>query len=253
MKTARDYPWDTLPSLSRDDVQARQSLLRWAHQHVDLGRVSYVCSRVLKTPIEVTPIYDGHRPRELLPALPEVQLRCGDVAVVLGLEAGLAAKIAGAVLGHPVTWVDPDWVPDDTVRGAVTAFLLVVLRRVTSTSLPWKVSTRSSTQQPPKPKDAQAELGLGGFWMRVLVGDEAFLICVHASLPYNPARFGQSELASMGLLPLSLPLVAASLILPRRQLASVIAGDVVALWRHLDTALRFQEYFRPCAAGCTGR
>jgi flagellar motor switch/type III secretory pathway protein FliN len=214
----RPFPWEALERRPRAEVEATARARRALAASFDLAHVVEKASALLGVPVEV-------QAREItleggLRASGGVSVTLatdGAPAIALDLEAGLAARIAARVAGRDVPWLDPSRPVPPEVAGATAAFLVALARR--TSDRPWRLAANGPA----------GSLVCARFV--VLIGAEVFsaAAAVSTAAVIPPARpFDRAALASLGEVPVSVPLVAATSLASRADLDALVVGSAWA-------------------------
>jgi flagellar motor switch/type III secretory pathway protein FliN len=222
------FPWKSLEATSRAQVDARRDARRWIAGHVRLPALVEALRVLLGADVEVLV-------RRVVPRAPAPP-REGAIAVhlagsdevpgqaLLEVEVALAAAVAArATRRPPVALAKVDAPPSPALSGAVAAVIAAAARRAYD-GRALRVLAAGSAPALALPVDSEVT----AVELTVLLGEEAYgarvlLAAVRgAPLPAWSAR----TLASLGPLPLALPVVACAAASTAGDVASLRAGDV---------------------------
>lgn len=208
------FPWEALDHLSRAEAKASGRARRWLARSIDLGRLADVAVDLLGAPVELQLRGVTLAPRRPASDVVVITLAAeGATTVVLELEPPLAARLAARICARELPWLDPARPAPPEVAGAAAAFAVALARR--AGDVPWRLAG-----SPPEGATLYASFV-------VLLGDEVFAAgCTVAlgSLDPPALRFDARALVGLGDVPLSLPLVAATSLATRAELASLAIG-----------------------------
>ena len=236
----RPFPWAKVPGLSRREIYATQRLRAVAESFVvtrdlsgALGRLLGVSARaVLRS---VRPAAPGDMPDNALGVLlahdgdgPEAS------GVLVAAEPALAATLVGRAIGRPVpALLQPRALPSHELAGGLAA----IVRAVVATSFAAASAPRIVTAGPADTIRPQALRASSAYVARftVVIDEQAFtgLVVVDAESLPRPVieAFDRRELASLGRLPLGLPVVAAWCGATYAEIATLAPGDVLLTGR----------------------
>jgi type III secretion system YscQ/HrcQ family protein len=215
------FSWTSLPRVSRAEAEATTRARRLLGSAVAPAHLAFAASTLLRVPVEITkheaslsswlPMPSGVRLHLVAPSV--------DADVTLDLEPSLATRIAATVLEEPLAWIDPAKAPPPEIVGAAGAFAVALARRA-GEGVPWRLATSARAE-------ATTHLVVRATIMiDTEVHEARASIPVAGRVPTTPA-FDHAALASQGDLPLTLPIVAAELALPRASLADLAVGDAL--------------------------
>jgi type III secretion system YscQ/HrcQ family protein len=228
-RSIRPFPWDALPALSREAAGAMQSARRAVATAIDAKAVATALSELvgMKSRIDVTAVDVVTGDPSLGGApLGSASLALGtaddEVRVRLDVDHELARTLVTRALGRPVTLGNPQKPLGPEIEGALLAIVLKVARRAHGTGAPLVPRGRGDWRASPGERrvrvDATVTLDRDAFAVRALV---AF----RKTLPVP--KFGPRErLASLGHLPIVLPLVVAHCVVPASEVTRLAPGDV---------------------------
>ncbi len=230
----RPFPWTSLETTSRAEVAAHQDMRRWVAQHVRLDAFGRALEGLLGADVRVR----AGRARQV-DAPAGARALDGGVGVVLApfddgvaaalleVEPALATALVARVLRRPppvaVNVTSP---PSAAIAGAVAAVIVAAARRAHSQATPLRVVSTGPAQAL-EADFVRGESRTLALSLTVLVGDEAYAsrLVLRRADPFAapPPAWTARRLASLGPVPLPLPIVACAT--PAR------AADVAALRR----------------------
>lgn len=213
----RRFPWEALERLSRPQVEAIRSARAALAGALDPGQIADVAAVMLGQPVELH--VRSVSLARALPAAPGrlwLSLPGGRACGWVEAEAPLQRRVAAALLGAAAGWSDPRARAAPEVEGAWAAFLVALARR-SGPGAPFRLAP------PEHPVSPQTAL----FRLVLLIGDDVFDASVGVPLDLIPAPsglFSLADLASLGAVPLALPLVGATSLATRAELDDLVVG-----------------------------
>jgi flagellar motor switch protein FliN/FliY len=239
---ALPFPFDALPALSRVRVDDAALLRRVARRLVRLDAVAAALAEVVGEPVAIT--RRAHPPADgatLPDAAVAVAFGAADAAslregVLVAAEPALAAALVTRALRQkPPRVVDPARPPSGSVAGALAGVLHAALRRA-HTGVPLRVLAAGPA--PALGRDLSAGRRVAAASLSVTIGREIYdarvLAAADALLALGGDAASEADgpaAADLGDVPLALPLVAATALVSRAELASLGAGDVFVVPR----------------------
>jgi flagellar motor switch/type III secretory pathway protein FliN len=229
----RPFPWSSLDSLTRAEASVLRSVHRWAATYVRVADVENILGSLLGTAIRVSVRRaEGCASARTFVAGYGVTLRGDDESVaqtLLQMETALANAIVARVIGRTSPLLDRPNGESMPVAGALAAVLGAAARRTGSTGALRIGSVGLAA-------DLQANLpGSKEDWVAVAftvtLGDDAYV--ARLVLPALLARrapepvWTRVGLATLGAIPLSLPLVATVFQATASDVASLGRGDAL--------------------------
>lgn len=228
MKPVRPYPWGALAPTTLATEASARDLRRWIARHVDVAKLASALGELTAGARVAV------RVRGIEAATPRDERRAGavvvafsvdgapDERVTIEVESALAATVLARALRRPPPRViDPRATVDPALGGAFAAVLLAALRRATAPERPLRLAGTAGAASTP-PRDA---LTLA---LTAMVDEEAYLVRVTVSAAAaaaaaiaDGARLDRHGLATLGDVPLALPIVAS--------VAAARSSDVAAL------------------------
>lgn len=218
------FPYGTLEKLSRSEIATSARLRRLAKAYVDLPALANALGEIAKERVDVMvrrwKRADGSKSAaDAVGMVVEVEGR----RVLVEVEAALATTLAARVLQRPPPrLVDPEHPAPAALSGAVAALALAALRR-SHTGSAFRMLEAG-------PAMAVARGHLAAFprsttaWLTVVVGADAFDARVTFDDAHHPPP-RPLDLASLGSVPLALPIVAATCAASRSEIAALAPGD----------------------------
>ncbi len=206
---AKPFRWAGLPRVSRSAIEGPKRLRAWLRPEA-VKQVFEVASALLGQPVE-------GRVRRIETGLLSAQVQVivgldGEIFFAVGADVALAAAIVGALTGDPNRWVDPRVTSSADLEAALAAFVVATARKISGLPLRWASG--------PVPSPAVSARGI------VTLAGEPHELQICAPIaglpPFLP--FSRASLRGMGALPIGLPLVAASSVVSREQLAALVPG-----------------------------
>jgi flagellar motor switch protein FliN/FliY len=210
------YPWDRLPVVARNEVNARRRMRRalsplFAFERIDAAMAEVLSARVETAKLRTT----AHGALENARAV-FLEAADGSVSFALEPEPALASWILSRVLGRREPLTTHDRVLDAPTRGALAAVCVEIARRAGGT-LPLRALAAPRETAPELRADVTVTLD--GRPYRVTATADT-----HAT-PTAGSPFA-AELVELGGLPIRLVLVAAISVAGRDELLALAAGDV---------------------------
>jgi flagellar motor switch/type III secretory pathway protein FliN len=203
------YPWATLERVSRAELgPLSRAQSAWAAA-LDPDRIGAELTELVGTvtSVEVTALRAGPPARRF----PEVTLRAGAATVTVGVEPDLGAALLGRVLGRPFALGEPGVALSPSLAGALAALAVEVARRVSS--VPIVLETEIATD---------GELRVEAL---IRIERQAYAAYALVSGDANVTRGDKApDLATLGDLPLTIPLVVASSLVARADLERLVPG-----------------------------
>ena len=224
-RSIRPYPWAALPAVPRDAAGALRDARRALAAAVDaaalgaaLSEVTGALAAVHVARMEVT--------ASEAPSLGGVVLALGTpddaIRVHLELDGELARAIVARVIGRPLKIGDPRAAHAPELQGAIAAVMLAVARRAHGSGLPLVPVGRGGWRIEPGSRrvrvDAAVTLDRQAFAARATIE----LGRAIPAAPVDPI----AQLASLGRLPIALPLVAAVSLVRMSDVVALGPGDV---------------------------
>jgi type III secretion protein Q len=236
--TVKPFPWHALERMAWSDVHALGQMRHWASAHADLPRVTSVLADLLGAHVEIL----------LQRAKPCIEPRGipGGAGVVVAaaeapelgramlIEADLAliaTAVARVTRRKPPRVLEVGASPSAAAAGALGAIVVAALRRAHQGR-----ALRVLAAGPAVALETDMA-GLGqellAMTMTVLVDHDAYearvVVPRSAMAPSPPSRWGSVALASLGDVPLAIPVVAHALLTTLADLASLGPGDALVL------------------------
>jgi flagellar motor switch protein FliN/FliY len=235
VSTVAPFPWATIEAVSRADEATAASLRRFARAHVKLEAVAAALSELSGERVEIlvrrTRRLDASRGADDSSGVmlaPADDARSPTKRALIELEGALAAQLVARALRQAAPRVtDPARPASPAIAGAVAAVLAAVLRRAhAGTALrvvaagPGHALARDLAAGAPASTTTSLTVVLGAdaFEARVSVPEAAFV-----ATP-EPASL-IAALSLLGDAPIALPLVVATTLASRSELASLARGD----------------------------
>jgi flagellar motor switch/type III secretory pathway protein FliN len=229
----RAFPWDSLDSLTRAETAVLRSIHRWSAAYVHVAEIEKALGTLLGTTVRV-----GMRRAERMArarAFGEgygVLLR-GDeaptVEALLQVESALANAVVARVIDRTSPLFHKAGQESSGIAGALAAVVGTAARRTRSIGALRTVSAGSATELQatlPGPDEDWAAIAL-----TVSVGDDAYvarlLLSTRRARAAPDPTWTRRELAALGAMPLSLPLVAAVFCSTASDVASLARGDAI--------------------------
>jgi flagellar motor switch/type III secretory pathway protein FliN len=206
------FPWQALPRRARDEAEALRQVRAALAPEIALDRLAEEASRLLRR--EVTLQLRGASMEALRPGarVISLELKGTEVRFWVEAEAGLPYRVTEAVLGAGSGPLDPARGASPEVEGAWAAVLVALLRRCSEAA-----PGLGAPPIPGKMAVVSAAVRLDGEVFGVRVG-------VLAGQAPEVRLFDRGELAALGAMRLTLPLVGAFSLGTRDELASLEAG-----------------------------
>lgn len=225
------FPWSTLDALSRAEVAAAARIRRAVRAHVDLAALGAELTDVAKERVEVMVRRyrraDGSRSTaDAVGLVIEVDERRFLVEIEAGLATGLVARV---LQRPPPRLVDASRPAPPALTGAISALALSVLRRAHAGAA-FRIIEAGPAMAVAREHLARyaGTATLTTAWLTVLLGAEAFeaRVTIDETLPAPAAKpFDGAALAMLGTLPLALPIVGATCVASRSEIAALMPGD----------------------------
>ncbi len=233
---ARPYPWSSLDTTSRAEIDASSTMRRWVRTHIDAKRLHETLAGMLGAPVEivvrraepwteaaglvggvafVVAPADGESPRGHVLVEAEGPLASNVVRRVLRRPPELAATLAGEAPAGLI--------------GAFAAVVSTAARRVGLGAMPVKV-TAAGPAVPLESAFAQGAGGCVAVTMTVLVGHDAFdarVVATSAPFARTAATWDEAALRSLASTPLALPIVGAAFRATVGEVGRMGEGDVL--------------------------
>lgn len=237
--SARPFPWRSLETTTRAEVAALRDARRWIAERVRLDSFAAALRELLDADVRVLV-------RRVIPAdAPALPAREGTVGVLFGraddgtgaalleVEAALAVAATARVLRRAApNVVRPMLAPPArtaAIAGGLAAIVAAAARRAHARA-PLRVHSAGAGETLAKTLPAAAAAERVCLSLTVLVGDDAFeagLTISGANLSaVAPAAWTRPALASLGAMPLSLPIVACATLARVADVAALQRGDV---------------------------
>lgn len=224
------FPLAALDKLTRSEVDAARRLRRAARAYVRTDALIQAVSEIAKEKVEVL-VRRHRRADERHSLVDAVALtisidghRTGERVVVIEADAALATLLAAKALARPAPrFLDASRPPPPPLTGAFAAVVIACLRRAHAGS-----SFRIISAGPAGAlvRDLLVQHRATTAFLTVIVGADAF--DVRVTMP-DAATFALPEpafdLERLGDAPLSVPIVAATCLARRSEIASLIRGD----------------------------
>lgn len=232
--TVRPFAFEALEALSRADVDAGARLRRLARKSVALGAIEDAASEILgvRTRITLGAVRRADTARGADDAAGVMLARAGDRSpasrALVEASGALAAAMTSRVLKHrPPRVVDAARTVPPPVAGALAAIVTAIVRKAHA-----GVALRVIAAGPGAHLARDLTMASGDVttaWLTVTLGDEAFEARVSvpdaASLRATSRGPSRDDLLAMGDARLALPLVVASTLASRADLAALAPGD----------------------------
>jgi flagellar motor switch/type III secretory pathway protein FliN len=235
------FPWGSLETMSRSDVSAFQDLRRWVTAHVRLDALGVALTELVGAEVRLLPgrasRSGAHAPRTIARGLDAgigVVLAPADdtirVAALVVMESGLAAALVARVLRRPPpVAVQSTASASPGIAGAIAAVIAAAARRARAGESLLRVVSAGAAA------DLEAEFVVSepdtlALALTVLVADDAYAARVvlrgPVALSAPPAQWCARALASLGVMPLSIPVVACAAPASLADVAALRVGDV---------------------------
>lgn len=221
------FPFASLDSLTRMEVLASSRVRRAVKAHVDLAALGIALSEMVKERVEV--IVRRYRRADGSKSTADavgLVIAADQRRVLVELEAALAAALAARVLQRPPPrLVDSSHPASPALSGAVAALTLAALRRA-HTGAPFRILEAGPAMAVAREHLARYPRATTA-WLTVLVGADAYdaRVTVDESVPPPVPSSSALDLASLGAMPLALPIVGATCAASRSEIAALAAGD----------------------------
>jgi flagellar motor switch/type III secretory pathway protein FliN len=210
----QSFDWSSLPRLTRREADVVRAARAALATTLSLDELSSALTKLVQAPVELSVTRLGLTPT-VPPHTVDVWVTAdGDRSrSYVALEPGLVAVLLGAMLGRPATAHRPHHPPVAELVGGGSALLIALLRRITPH--PWRLS----------PSRALPD----ALWIEAtaLVGEQVYGLWIAAplaSIHAVPRPFERRDLAGLGHVPLTLPLVGAVSALSLADLALLEPG-----------------------------
>lgn len=218
------FPFATLDALTRAEVATSARIRRAVKAHVDLAALSQALSDIAKERVEVIVRRwrraDGSKSTaDAVGLVVEVNER----SALVEIEAALATSLAARVLQRPPPrLVDPSHPAPAALTGAIAAIALAVLRRSHSGQT-FRVRAAGPAMAVAREHLARQARATTA-WLTVVIGPDAFeaRVTLDDGILAPPVPF---DPASLGSMPLALPIVGATCIASRSEIAALASGD----------------------------
>jgi flagellar motor switch/type III secretory pathway protein FliN len=207
------FPWSALEAVTKSSCRkiaiARRAVLR----RTTIARVEQVLGELTGASIElvVRSVDDGIGRGRELGACAALALSDDSTHIRLDVEPSLVARAMGHLLGRSAELERADAALDDALRGGFAALALEAVRRVTG------VPVRLVSGHSPEASDALRVTAT------LLFEDQPYEVIASIRARWQPAE--PPRLASLGLLPITLPVVAAVNVVPRQLLMELELGS----------------------------
>jgi flagellar motor switch/type III secretory pathway protein FliN len=224
--SVQPFPFATLDALSRTEVTASARVRRAVKTHVDLAALGTALSEIAKERVDV--IVRRYRRADGSKSAADavgLVIEANERRILVEVEAALAAALAARVLQRPPPrHLDPTHPAPAALSGAVAALALAALRRAHTGAAfrmleagPAMAVAREHLARYPRATTA---------WLTVVIGADAYdaRVTVDESVPPRVVA-SPLDLASLGSLPLALPIVAATCAASRSEIAALAPGD----------------------------
>jgi flagellar motor switch/type III secretory pathway protein FliN len=230
----KPFPFAALDALTRADVTTAARLRRVARDVVRLEAVEAALSEVVAERVEI-------RVRRFRPidaarggddAIGVLLAPAGDRGtsrrMLVEVEGALGAAITARALRQRAPRItDAARAPTPALSGAFAAVLVAALRRAHA-GAPLKVISAGPGSALARDL-AKLERDVTTAWLTVIVGPDAFDARVSvpddAAVTARAPAFTHADLQAMGDAPIALPLVVATTLASRAELAALVAGD----------------------------
>lgn len=210
-RPAAAYPWNTLERLSRRVVRETRHARRWVARSVKLDHVSGALAELLGVDAWVVlrnvAADVGPQSVDVCCALP------GGGSIGFSPEPELVESVVSRVIGRSQPLSQPGAPLDASLRGALAAILIETARRSGGLE-PLRVSSYSAAGSPSVRLDAS-----------VVIAGKAHAARVWVTAPATLAPEVEPDLARLGDLALTVPLVVALSLASPAELESLAAGD----------------------------
>ena len=235
------FPWKSLEATTRAEVSALREMRRWVARHVRLDAFGLALAALVGADVQVlvgriTRGVARERPRAIDGGIGVVLAPAEDDApaatALLEVEPALAAAVVARVLRRPPpVAVSVAVSPSATLAGAFAAVVVAAARRGHAGGAPLRVVSAGvaavvEAEFVRREPDERETLSLS---LTVLVGDEAYAarIAIRRAQAFeaSPAEWTHRRLASLGALPLSVPIVACATPACVADVASLRPGD----------------------------
>lgn len=252
MISAQPFPFEQLPTLSREEVELTARLRRVARGLVDARAIASALAELTGEPTSVVvrrvhPLDLGRVPADAVGvALGPSETPGMSHAVLVEVEPALASGlVASALRQRAPRIVDTSRSPPPEVAGALAAVLHAALRRAHAA-----VPLRVLAAGPARALARDLSRGHGRVataWLTVKLGADVFDARVsvpvsdllHGDAP--PTPLPSSSLAAMRNAPIALPLVIATCVSTASDLGALRAGDALVLPRSSTYELEIRE------------
>lgn len=222
--TVQPFPFASLDALTRAEVAASARVRRIMRANVDLAALSDALTDLAKERVEVLVRRwrraDGTRST---PDAVGLVIEVDERRALVEIEAVLAASLAARVLQRPPPrLVDASRPAPAALCGAISALALAALRRA-HTGRTFRI-----VEAGPAMAVAREHLARYGrattAWLTVVIGPDAFdaRVTVDDGIVPSPIPF---DLAMLGAVPLALPIVGATCVASRSEIAALAPGD----------------------------
>jgi flagellar motor switch/type III secretory pathway protein FliN len=216
------YPWQSLDRITRRSVQASTAVSRRVERAVNLAALADTFGSLLGTETQIVvrriSAAEG-RPTSLGTTL-AFELSDGSTRLDLSFEPELATLVLSRLLGKAPLLSSPSAALDPALRGALAAVVIEACRR-TRAELVLRVAEPRSL--PPGPEQ-QAQAAL--VEATLLVDGQPFPVRAWAQIGSAPTQgLKPPNLAALGELSISVPLVVGAALALRSELAALARGD----------------------------
>ena len=237
MQTAVEpFPWKSLETVTRAQVEARREVRWWIASHVRPGAFAEALRAILGAEVEL-------RVRRTVARMPRrpgedaVAVRVAGTGEVPGqamleVEVPLAAAVAARVTRRPpVALAKADAPPASSLAGALAAVITAAARKACAGPALRVLAAGPAAALEPA---LLAEGALGGqivaVELTVLLADEAYaarlILPARSVAGGSPEEWSREALAALGPLPLCVPVVACASVSTAGDIASLRPGDV---------------------------
>lgn len=229
------FPWQALDHVSRGEIRALAAARAWATERVDAARFIAALGDILQAKVEV--LVRGARggtverggPARVGILLAPAAGPAGD-GLVVEVESALASAIVGRATRRGAPAIPSGREAPPEIAGALGAVLAAAIRRAHAGHAVLVVYAGPSDRAAALLSDRAGEIV--ALHLTVILDADAF----GASIRIPSALFSDrvaprdpGALARMGSTPISLPVVVASVAVPREDLAALAAGDVLVV------------------------
>lgn len=210
---ARPYPFSKLERVAKSEVRALASLRHAFETRTDATRVARALSELTGAEVEITPrsLALGAPQRRY----PEVALEGDKARVTVGVSPDLALALLGRVLGRSFALARDDAELGASLEGALAALVVEVARRATTETF------EIVRDAGPAPPSLCAKLA-------VFVDGKTYAAYVLARAELSPTQavpqLASAVLATLGDMPIAVPLVVAASLAARSELARLELG-----------------------------